>query len=751
MQIFGETITSKQIQEVYHNTKISVIGVLGIVTILTIVLYAEYNQISILFWATGMFIINTYRYYAYRNFSKKDASIYTFFTYLLFMSLSGLLFSSIIFFFFPDDPQYQLFLLILLTGIISAGVVQNSQTKIGVRLFLFTTLLPLIIFFLQQDTYLFHILAATLLFYFILSLKISDYLYKQYRKIQRLQEEYHNLIRNYETERQRMNHFFNYTPIGVFFFTTDFIVTYVNEYLPKNILGVPKEKLIGLKLETLKDKRLLPGLQETFKSGHGRYEGSYTTSMSNKELWIKMISSQVEVKKGEYEGVAIMVDLSELKNTQAEVEHLAYYDELTDIPKRSVIIKEITQAIAFYKREKIHSALIYFDLDKFKDINDHFGHDIGDYLLTHITKKASLAIRGSDVLARMGGDEFAILLPQLSSNKEKATLKTMEIAKRVEKYVAEDFYIETRSYNASISMGIVIIDDTMNVYDIIKASDTAMYKAKRAKEYSIVLFDTHLAKEIAKKYTLHDELIDALEGNQFVLYLQPKLTQDGVIFSAEALLRWHHPIRGLLAPDEFLEVLIEFHLVKRLTQKVMEMAHKISLSLPKEFILSINISAWDIQSDTFMEYVEKMVSTFGCSIDLELTEQIFVTNAEVSKMNMHRLHKMGFEFSLDDFGTGYASLSYLKQLPLDYLKIDKSFIDDMIDDSNDLSIVKTIIAMAHSLGLKTVAEGVENQQQYDTLCELGCDYYQGYLFSKPLPQEEFFKKLNKNNYAIQKN
>ena len=588
-------------------------------------------------------------------------------------------------------------------------------------------------------------LAATLVFYFFLITKISNHLYKKHTKTRLLQQKYRDLIRDYETDRQRMDHFFNYSPVGVFFYTDDLTVTYVNDFLSQKILGVPKEKLLGLNLRNLQDKRLLPALRETFEKGHGSYEGGYHTTLSDKDLWIKLITSRVEIDRGHFEGVAVMVDLSELKEAQAEVEHLAYYDELTDIPKRGIIINEIKQAIAIYKREKVCSALIYFDLDKFKDINDFLGHNVGDKFLQHVARQASLAIRESDVIARMGGDEFAILLPRLLEDKEEATLKAMEIVRRVRDYAAKEFHIENRTYSASLSMGIVLIDDAeQSVYDIIKAADTAMYKAKREKQNDIVIFDTTLAKEVERKYTMRDELIEALKQQQFELYLQPKVTCEGEIFSAEALLRWHHPTKGLLSPDRFLPVIIEFNMMQELTDKIILMAHEISHSLPQEFVLSINISAKDIQSEDFAARMEEAASDFGCRIDFELTEQMLVKNTEKCKANMQRLHDVGIEFSLDDFGTGYSSLFYLKQLPLDYLKIDKSFVDDMIIDPNDLAIVKTIIAIAHSLGIKTVAEGVETPEQRDMLRRLGCDYFQGYLFSRPLPLAEFLGKLNKS-------
>ncbi len=750
MQFFGEKITASQIQDLYRYLKISLIGLLGVVSIITVVLYVHYQNENILLWACLMFLVNWYRYHTYKRFVIKKEIEQTgpkkaFLEYLIPLGISSFLFSSIVYLFFPPDPEFDIFLLILITGIVSTGVVQNAHTKTTVRVFLLVTLLPLIVFFISHNTYLYRILAATLIFYFFLITKISDYLYKEHIKTKTLQEEYRNLIRRYETDRQRMDHFFNYTPVGVFFYTNDMRVTYANEFLAKNILGVPKEKLLGLKLENLKDKRLLPTLQRIFETGHAVYEGGYHTTMSDKDLWIKLIASRVETAKGHFEGVAVMVDLSELKEAQAEIEHLAYFDELTDIPKRGVIIDEINKALALYKRQKLYSALIYFDLDKFKDINDFLGHNVGDDFLRHIAKQTTKVIRKSDIVARMGGDEFAILLPILSNDKEKATLKAMEIAKRVQNYAAKDFSIDQRIYHGSLSMGIVLIDDeTQNAYDIIKAADTAMYRAKRDKQSSIVIFDSILAKEVRKKYIMRDELLEAFKKQQFLLYLQPKVSQDNTITSAEALIRWKHPTKGLLAPNVFLPIIMEFNLMQNLTDILLLMAYEISLKLPRDFLLSLNISASDILSEDFVSTMEEIIPDFGCRIDLELTEQMLINNAEDSKKNMRRLHNVGIEFSIDDFGTGYSSLMYLKQLPLDYLKIDKSFINDMLEDPNDLAIVKTIIAMSHSLGLKTVAEGVETQKQCDMLLALGCDFFQGYFFSKPVPQDEFLKTLNKS-------
>ena len=546
MKIFGEELSPKQVEELYKNLKISSVAIIIISSLMAAMLFFVYKSPIPLVWLGALTLVNLYRYHLARSFDKTKCRCEAFYKrFLLLLGLSSFIFGSIFLIFMPSAPFYQLFLLMFFGGIVSGGAVQTAYTKASIRLFLVSALVPVVIAFLIYNDLFHYAVAAGLLVYLFFMHKIGMNIYAHYKETLRLQNEYETLTRKFFVNKQRMMHLFHNTPIGVFYFSKDLVVTYLNDYLADAIIGAPKEKIEGLDLHTIKDKRILPALKKGIETGYGRYEGGYRTTLSDKELYIDLITSKVTIEEGHIEGLGVMINLTNLKEAQKEIEFLAYYDELTRLPKRSVIIENIEKIIAQAKREQHYSALLYFDLDKFKDVNDSLGHDIGDKLLQHMAEVTKRVIREGDVVARMGGDEFAVLLPMLSKKKSEALHEAYVVAERLKEAVAAPFSIENIAFRNSLSLGIVLIDASSdNAYEVIKAADNAMYKAKRSAQEKIVLYDAILEKEITQKYRMKERIQKALQEHRFYLVYQPKFDADEQIVSAEALLRWRDAEEG---------------------------------------------------------------------------------------------------------------------------------------------------------------------------------------------------------------
>ena len=742
IRIFDEKPSDEQVIKLYKNLRLSSLAIIAISFLITLFLIKVENW-QIVLWFLIITIINLYRYRLAYNFSPKNCQCKKAYrTFLILLIASSFTFGSIFIFYMPHKIYEQFLLLMVFSGVISAGVTQVAYTKIAIRLFLLATIIPTVISFILLNEPLHYIFAISIIFYFLFMSRIGVNIYEQYKEVLNLYSQYTLLMRRFHINNQRMKHLFENTPIGVFYYNRDLVVTFLNDYLADNIIRAPKDKIKGLNLKEIRDKRILPALIDGIKNGYGHYEGPYQTTLSLEEIYVDLITSRVKISQDNIEGVGVMLNLTKLKDAQKEIEHLAYYDELTQLPKRSVIIQNIENIISITKYQHIYSALLYFDLDKFKDINDSLGHNIGDKLLQHIAKMVKSVLRDEDIIARMGGDEFAVLLPMLSSNKEKTLQEAYKVAENILKAVSTPFSIDRIHFTNMCSLGIVIIDEKINnAYDAIKNADNAMYKAKNSKNSKIVIFDKVLSAEIEKKYKMKKRIEKALINHEFTLLYQPKFDKEKNITSAEVLLRWRDKDGNIIYPDNFLPIVLEFNMTEAITIEVINMVKQDLRKFSKNIEIAINIFGNDLYSKNIVDYIIKNLGDNASRIDLEITEQIFVSETNEAVENMLLLQKYGFLFSIDDFGTGYSSLSYLKKFPVDFIKIDKSFILDMFDNQSNYDIVITILAMTKSLGLKSIAEGVETNRHFEVLKSIGCDYFQGYYLSYPLEVDEFCKLI----------
>jgi diguanylate cyclase (GGDEF)-like protein/PAS domain S-box-containing protein len=457
--------------------------------------------------------------------------------------------------------------------------------------------------------------------------------------------------------------------------------------------------------------------------------------------------------------VASLTDNTNSHAATAKIDELAFYDSLTKLPNRQLLLDRLNQALASRKQSGSEGALMFIDLDDFKTLNDTLGHDVGDLLLIECATRISSCIREGDTVARLGGDEFVVLLENLSTHLLEAAAQTENVAEKIIAALSEPYLLHTYECQNTASIGVVLFDDQNNSQEILfKHADIALYQAKKSGRNRWSFFDPHMQDAIVVRADLVNELRKAIDKQQFQLNYQIQVNSTGQAVGAEALIRWPHPERGMISPFHFISLAEETGLILPIGQWVLETAcEQLAVwqhnAATRDLTLAVNVSARQFRQVDFVKKVQKVLS--DSSIDptklkLELTESILVDSVQEIVATMHALKALGIKFSLDDFGTGYSSLQYLKQLPLDQLKVDQSFVRDLVDDDSDKAIVLTVITMAKSLGLDVIAEGVETEAQRQFLLENGCENYQGYLFSRPVSIDEFEALLKKSgNLSLQ--
>ena len=438
-------------------------------------------------------------------------------------------------------------------------------------------------------------------------------------------------------------------------------------------------------------------------------------------------------------------DISQHRHDVEEIRRLAFYDLLTGLPNRRLLMDRLRQAMLTSARTSQHGALMFLDLDHFKLLNDTQGHGVGDVLLEQVAKRLQSCVRDGDSVARLGGDEFVVLLETLSVHAHEAATQAEVTAKKILDVFGHAYDLQGHFYDSTPSIGIVVfLGDDEGIEELLKRADVAMYQAKSAGRNTARFFDPAMQAAVAMHDALEKDLRRALAAHEFVLHYQIQIDRAGDAIGAEALVRWNHPTRGMIAPAHFVPLAEATGLVLPLGQWVLETACA-QLAMwahdPQRatWSIAVNVSASQFAQSDFVASIAHALQTTGAAasrLKLELTESTLLDDVEEVIVKMNAIKAFDVGFSLDDFGTGYSSLSYLKRLPLEQLKIDQSFVRDLLTDPNDTMIARTIVALGRSLGLRVIAEGVETVGQYELLAGMGCDAFQGHYFGYPMAAED---------------
>jgi diguanylate cyclase (GGDEF)-like protein/PAS domain S-box-containing protein len=484
----------------------------------------------------------------------------------------------------------------------------------------------------------------------------------------------------------------------------------------------------------------------------GAWQGEIWDKRKNGEIYPKWLT--ITAVKGSNGVVSHYVgthmDITERKAAEEKIQYLAFYDFLTHLPNRRLLMDRLQQALSSSERIGRTGALLLIDLDNFKNLNDTLGHDIGDLLLQQVSHRLESCIREGDTVARLGGDEFVLMLLDLSEHPLEAATQTKTLGKKIIATLNQSYQLGAYVHRCTVSIGATLFKDHLQATDeLMKQADIALYQAKKAGRNTLRFFDPQMQASISAHVALEGELHKAIEKQQFHLHYQIQMDSSLRPLGAEALIRWMHPERGMVSPAQFIPLAEETGLILPIGQWVLETACAQLKAWEKnelthDLILSVNVSAKQFSQIDFVAQLQATAQHHAINpkrLKLELTEGMLLENINDTIATMNALNQIGVQFSLDDFGTGYSSLQYLKQLPLDQLKIDQSFVRDIATNNSDIAIVRTIVAMARSLGMEVIAEGVETESQRQLLHTNGCTNYQGYLFGRPVPIEQFEASL----------
>ncbi|WP_282109883.1 EAL domain-containing protein [Shewanella algicola] len=535
------------------------------------------------------------------------------------------------------------------------------------------------------------------------------------------------------------------SPISMILTDTDSKIEYVNSAFEK-ISGYSAAEVLGHSTSMLKSgltpKSLYSELWENITSGK-TWQGELQNRKKNGDIFwehahIVPIFDNAGVTK---HYLALKQDVTQYKQQEEKILHQAHYDSLTGLPNRLLSLERLAQMLTQAKHDNSHVAVLFLDLDDFKKVNDTLGHSVGDELLVQAATRLQNTIRTDDVVGRLGGDEFIILLSDIHQQAD------IEIAanKLLQQFYLP-FQLEKRELVSTISIGIALYpNDSLDAKELLRQADSAMYHSKEQGRNTYTFFTHKMNNDMHRRLQLEEQLRNALRNNELEVYFQPLVDiRNRSIIGAEALLRWHNPELGNVTPDEFIPIAEQTGLIISIGQFVLESAFSAAyhwqIYYNRQFKIAINVSPKQFRENKFVDILTTLLSQYDiqpCSVELEITEGVLLSGDQIINSNLTAINDIGVSISMDDFGTGYSSLSYLRSYPFDTLKVDKSFINDITVDPGDLELVGAAIAMGHGLNLKVVAEGIETEEQYQLLNALKCDYGQGYLFSKPLPKAEF--------------
>ncbi|WP_018150942.1 bifunctional diguanylate cyclase/phosphodiesterase [Leeia oryzae] len=582
----------------------------------------------------------------------------------------------------------------------------------------------------------------------LLLISLSSVYYLRFEKLE--------IIRQRDAEQLRIAAAAFESQEGIFVTDADNTILRVNQAFCK-ITGYSEDEAIGQTPHLLSSGKHPPEFyQEMWQQLHrcNNWSGEIWNRRKNGDIYPEWLTITA-VKNAQNHishYVATLTDITQRKHDEDEIRNLAFYDPLTRLPNRRLLLEHLEKATRSAGRRGNEGALLFIDLDNFKTLNDTLGHDMGDLLLQEVAKRLNQCVREIDTVARLGGDEFVVLLPKLSKYRDEAASLAQRLGERIRLSLNIPYDLAGHNYHATPSIGITMFADGQhNSEELMKRADLALYSAKSAGRNTVHFFDPQMQKSLSERASLEAALRQAISDEQLVLMYQPQVDHAGNIYGAEVLLRWQHPTLGLMPPDQFIPLAEETGLILPIGNWVLLQSCKLLKKFSQQpgmpsFSLSVNVSAKQLRQPDFTQQVQDILDATDAPphrLLLELTESGLLDDIESSSTKMLPLRHHGVRFALDDFGTGYSSLAYLKKLPIDQLKIDKSFVQGVMSDQNDAAIVRSVLALGNALNLNVLAEGVETEDQLQFLNLHGCRSYQGYLFGRPLPLQELLSMCMK--------
>lgn len=636
------------------------------------------------------------------------------------------------------EAYYQLFIVTVLVGITAASAISlSADPRIAIG-YITVIIFPLIAATLADSHLQMQgILVALIILYYLSQLMMIVRSYKQSLQNRELQE-----------SKMMLHDIFKEAPMAIFSYDPQLHITNYNPQF-HTLFGQHAEEMMGFDLNLLPERKLFAAMQKALEGDSQNYSGAYPVS-KDKVLWLEAKCFPFNGNGKQLGGIVIVDDKTKEHFALKELVYMAQHDELTGLLNRRGLKNYMQELIEDKKHHEFYSLLFYLDLDDFKEINDSLGHSVGDHVLIAISERLKAALEEKDEIFRLGGDEFVVVCPYVFEEKEKTKEHAEAYAKKIKDALLDEFVIKGFHLHLQASIGIIIINPKENnIEEIIRHADLTMYQAKKAKKH-LSYYDENLDKAQKVLFVLQHELMAAIAENQFEIFFQPIVTiKEDRLIGAETLIRWDHPTKGLLAPADFIPLAIKAGLLGEITWWMVDALCQTIIKWKQEkqwniSYVSLNINARQLLEEDFAQLFLKKLETFGIEpqmIMLEITERSLIDNFEYAQSVINALRKHGVRCAIDDFGAGYSSLSYLKKLSFDTLKIDKEFIKDIVDNPKEAHLVSAILDIGKEFGYKMIVVGVENEAQKRELLKLDERLlYQGFYLSEPMQLDQFTQR-----------
>lgn len=757
---FEERLSYDKMVFYYISLPIMLIGNLLGALLLCAIQLESVDLYSIGIWLLVSFIMFLYRFYNYYQFRHenesnklKDAHIWLdkYYTNTL---LSGIVWGSSAFLMFPESGllnQMTVLFFLFAIGFSAMGILA-SKTDLLLT-YALVTFAPIIMRFFFMEDELYNMIAFIILALMLIMILTANYYGKVINNALNNRQHFMTIKHTHEKLKERFFSLFERAPVGIYYYNPSLELQDVNmQFMHMNKVE-DKERLLNTNLYDFSNNQIIEAHKEVFQGKTGNYRGPFDVINGHENLYVNLSTVPLLNTEGNVAGgITIINDITNEVTAKEEMIRNAYYDMLTNIPNRTLLLDKLKPFLANKIEEKEYSALLFLDIDHFKKVNETYGHHMGDQLLQQVVKRIEETIGRHELFARISGNQFVILIP--SSDTDPTIAKKMisqYISTIYEKFVTP-FHIVGDEYYLSFTTGVVLFNDNnASAYDLLKRSETAMYEAKKQARGTSQFYQSSMSQETQETLMLENDIHKAIGNNELIVYYQPQLDiQENKIIGAEALIRWKHPKKGFISPSLFIPVAEESGIIIKLEEWIIDKALSEIKALNQRLgnfpldHIALNISTVHFLQPHFVEKLMLQLHKHGVKpewIELEITESGIMRNIDDAAKKIKELKDFGFTFAIDDFGTGYSSLAYLKELPVNIVKIDQSFIMNMHDSKGDATIVEAVIAIAEKFDFKVLAEGVEDEKTLERLKQLNCDIYQGYYGHKAMPIEDFEKLL----------
>ena len=703
-----------------------------------------------------MFVYQLYHYYLFKNETEEnklqnsDIWIDKYYTNIL---LSGIIWGSAAFLIFPESNlmnQMIIVLFLFAIGFSAMGILASKRDLL--LTYVLVTYSPLIIRLFYIEDALYSKIAYVVLALVLIMILIANYYGKIINNSLNNRQDFVTIRHTHEKLKERFFSLFERAPVGIYYYNNRFELQDVNMHFMQMNKEINKDNLVHTKIEGISTKPILKAHQDVFEGQTGNYRGLFPVFDKTSTPYVNLSTVPMLDSEGEIAGgICIINDITNEINAKDEMVRAAYYDMLTNIPNRTLLMDELKQFINTKSKNQTYAALLFLDIDNFKKVNETYGHDVGDNLLKQVVLRIDKVI-GNEIFARISGNQFVILIPDLDTHEDVSQHQSREFIQSIQKQFTLPLNLAGEEYHLSFTIGTVLFNNnSASAYDLLKRAETAMYQAKKTVKGTSVFYKSGMTTHVEEQLSIANDIHKAIKNNEFTMHYQPQ--QDCIsstIIGAEALVRWVHPTKGSIPPSKFIPIAEESGIIIKLEEwlfnKVLSELKMMSLKHDGFFLnhIAINVSSIHFLQPHFVEKLMLLVSEHGVKpewIELEITESDVMKNVSDAIQKMNELKSFGFTVSIDDFGTGYSSLAYLKQLPVDTIKIDQSFVFHMKENDGDAMIVESVVAIASKFKYQVLAEGVEDKETLAHLQAMGCDFYQGYYAHKPMPLEEFIKLI----------